>query len=57
MIPNNCPSCRSNVDVKKIRSGFRSNFYTIHCPDCDTHLSKAYQNPSEMLAIWNSLYP
>ncbi|WP_367606432.1 hypothetical protein [Legionella sp. W05-934-2] len=57
MIANPCPSCRKNVNVKKVKSGFPSNYYTIYCSNCNTSLSKAYQNPKEMLAIWNALYP
>lgn len=57
MIANPCPSCTNNVNVKKIKSGFRSKFYTVHCPTCNISLSKAYKDPGEMLAIWNALYP
>jgi hypothetical protein len=57
MIANPCPSCRHHVDARKVKSGFRCNFYTIYCPSCNISLSKAYQDPNEMLAIWNALYP
>jgi len=57
MIANPCPSCGTNVEVKKMKTGFRSKYYAIHCRSCNTSLSKTYQNPSEMLAIWNALYP
>lgn len=57
MIANPCPSCRQNVDVRRIKSGFRYNMYTVYCPSCKISLSKSYQDPKEMLAIWNALYP
>lgn len=57
MVANPCPTCRQTVNVRRIKTGFRANFYTVHCPSCNICLSKAYQNPNEMLAIWNALYP
>lgn len=57
MIANPCPSCRHHVDVRKIKSGPRSNYYAVYCPSCNISLSKAYKDPNEMLAIWNALYP
>lgn len=57
MIANPCPSCRHHVDVRRIKTGPRANYYAVCCDKCNISLSKAYKNPIEMLAIWNGLYP
>lgn len=57
MIANPCPSCRHHVDIRKVKSGRQGKFYKVYCPNCNIGLSKIYQDPVEMLAIWNALYP
>ena len=57
MTANTCPSCSNDVNVRKIDNEFRANIYTVHCSNCNISLSKGYNNLSEMLAIWNALYP